>query len=262
MYYSDSSLALPVTSSFLSTPASSCSPTIFVVLHSLDIITHPQPTRIKSQAEATTPPNKQLTMTNFLDLPAELRNEIYKHFAASEGILYIGPKPDKHWSQHPFISPSALIATNKQVLKEFTPVLFDYGCLPTTMLATRVEDFNFDHLYHFINNCTADQLTHGIHVELQISKADKRVESRLHTWLNSMRGRRNPVVHYKFTCVVSGNAANEVWFWLRMNSDLTSPRPDRDTEGMQGAIADWQLDEAKIKKAARRAEQRFRDAIS
>lgn len=81
----------------------------------------------------------------FLELPRELRDEIYKHVIAIEGPITL--------KQSDFVTQSALIGVNNQIGNEFLDTIF--FCAP--VLTTTVRNNNFAHIVTFLNRLSEAQ---------------------------------------------------------------------------------------------------------
>ena len=82
------------------------------------------------------------TATSFLDLPAELRNEIYKQTVRSEPNLKI--------TSSGTILKSPLAFVSKQVRNEFLPIWEANGLSTVDEIRVRVEDCKFDPLIQIL----------------------------------------------------------------------------------------------------------------
>ena len=94
-------------------------------------------------------------MTGFLNLSAELRNEVYSFVAAQESDVTIKSNQQIVYSSQRLIATSALITVNKQINTEYYLVLLNYAFeASTARIAAEVTDFDFGHLVTFLHSPT------------------------------------------------------------------------------------------------------------
>jgi hypothetical protein len=98
-----------------------------------------------TQSSAKEPPDDSDKRCRFLELPRELRDEIYKHVIAIEGPITL--------KQSNFVTKSALIGINNQITNEFLDTIFLYG----PVLTTTVRNNNFAHIVTFLNRLSEAQ---------------------------------------------------------------------------------------------------------
>jgi hypothetical protein len=85
------------------------------------------------------------TRCAFLELPRELRDEIYKHV--------LGPDSSVTMKQRNFITKSGLVGTNNQICEEFLDAVLFYA----PVINTTVRNHNFAHVVTFLNRLSEAQ---------------------------------------------------------------------------------------------------------
>ena len=137
-------------------------------------------------------------MPGFLDLSAELRNEIYVLVAEQEPNAIIKSKLQRSYDKQRLLSRSALIAVNKQINSEHYEVLYNRAFKPDTVVTATVKDFDFHHVTRFfqISHDHTPSHTHTlisnsskpkIHIDLQPDDIDEKAGDRLGKWFKFLR---------------------------------------------------------------------------
>ena len=85
----------------------------------------------------------------FLNLPAELRNNIYEYAALADQPFCLNPRLKVQQARH-IISTSPLILANHEVAEEYYSVLATLLMTTNATILARVTDFKFRHLIRFI----------------------------------------------------------------------------------------------------------------
>ena len=152
----------------------------------------PKPLKVLKPA-----PPKQLVDskngTSFLDLPAELRIEIYK-LALREVTIHILPlnAVDRH-------SPHALVKTSKQVRSEALPLM--HMVCP---IQVNITDFNFDGLLAWISRIPPDQegnlaKNEDLNIHLNTTMDKTKDHSSLRKWLHLRADTYRPQPDWQYT---------------------------------------------------------------
>jgi len=150
----------------------------------------PQKRKELSLEAAISPPSKRPRHESsarcaFLELPRELRDEIYKHVMGSCGSITM--------KQRDFVTNSSLAGTNNQICEEFLDAVLFYA----PSIETTVRNHNFAHIVTFLNRLSEAQLTrfksHGaaaksqprtICITLTYSHTKHSTRAQLNRWLD------------------------------------------------------------------------------
>ncbi|KAK0249668.1 hypothetical protein LTR91_010638 [Friedmanniomyces endolithicus] len=87
----------------------------------------------------------------FLDLPAELRNNVYEYAALADQPFCLKPRLKVQQARH-LTSTSPLILASHEVAEEYYSVLATILMTTNATILARVTDFKFRHLIRFITN--------------------------------------------------------------------------------------------------------------
>lgn len=150
----------------------------------------PQRQKRKGIAEAARPPPSKRPRHDgsarcaFLELPRELRDEIYKHVMGSESSITM--------RRRNFITKSGLVGANNQICEEFLDAVLFYA----PSIDTTVRNHNFAHVVTFLNRLSEAQLTRfksdstaktpvrTIRITLTYSSTKQSTRSQLNRWLD------------------------------------------------------------------------------
>lgn len=111
-----------------------------------------------------------------LELPGELRNQIYEYVANHERYLQIKPKLRPKKKLH-IAARHGLVLANRQILDEYIGIVQDVAAETDITLVARVHDFNFRHLEKYlstIRNYSPRDENDGklVHVDLIINECN------------------------------------------------------------------------------------------
>ena len=129
---------------------------------------------------STSDSSSKSTRTTFFDLPAELRNVVYKQIAEETKILV--PIPSKKAAKTPPPIPSLMLAS-KQTRQEFIPLLLEHGTI-----AFQIKDWDFQPLIRLLRSLYSTELKSlrcngRLRVCIWLERMDDSGPDRLRKWL-------------------------------------------------------------------------------
>jgi hypothetical protein len=105
--------------------------------------------QVKNQTRLRKPPNKDQRHFRFLDLSAELRNNIYDKIIEESALVLRRSNVNRDLA-----STSALVRVSKNIRSEFLPLALQ----TTPVIKTVVRDWDFGHVVRFLNSLEVHQL--------------------------------------------------------------------------------------------------------
>lgn len=196
-----------------------------------------------------------------LDLPAELRNNIYEKVLENQPKVYLSKR-----TRGNLASQSALARVSRQVRNEFLPVMY----LCAGEIIASVQNFDFRHIVTFLNRLSDKEMTalvetpssRKMKIELTFTSSFRSNRfseefALLHRWINRLEHPTKRGTKIDATYVVveyNGKADYSVFKFAVISGWSQEKRTMDEARKIRKAIHNWELSALRLKEIAIRNE--------